>query len=145
MADLSAFATKDNADEGVVIPVKLEGRKLPIAVKVYGGDSDVVQEYENAKLRKFGFGKKDKDGLDDDDVTELLTSIEGALIRIGGVWTYDWDKKDVTDEPIVLNGKTIGCDKKSYTYLLEKIPALKEWVIKTSNERSNFLSEGKEN
>ena len=29
MADLSAFATKKEADEGVILPVKIKGKKLP--------------------------------------------------------------------------------------------------------------------
>ena len=52
MADLSAFATKDNADEGVIFPVKIDGTKLPIALKIFGSDSDGVKDYERAKMYK---------------------------------------------------------------------------------------------
>ena len=50
MADLSAFATKDNADDGVVLPVKIDGTKIPLALTIYGSDSDVVRDFERAKI-----------------------------------------------------------------------------------------------
>lgn len=146
MADLSAFATKDNADEGVVIPVKIDGTKIPLALKIYGSDSDVVKDYERQKIRKLGLGKKGKKDLDEDDIEELLENQdEGVIIRICGIYSYDWKKEAVTDEDTVLFGKKLGCDKASYKYLVEKMPAIKDWVMEQSNDRSNFLSEGKKN
>ena len=55
MADLSAFATKDYADEGVIFPVKIKGMKLPIAIKVYGSDSDAVKMYERKLMKNIDF------------------------------------------------------------------------------------------
>ena len=147
MADLSAFATKNNADEGVVIPVKLDGTKIPLALKIYGSDSDIVVDYERNKIRKLGIGKKGKKELDEDDIEELLENQdEAVVIRIGGLWTYDWKKKAVVqNEPVELFGKTLGCDEGSYKYLVEKMPAIKDWIMAQSNDRSNFLSDGKKN
>ena len=145
MADLSAFATKDNAEEGVILPVKIDGMKLPIALKIYGSDSDVVRQYEREKLRKLGIGKNGKNEIDEDEFEELLESDEGVIVRIGGIYAYDWKKKTTIEEPTVLNGKTLGCDKKSYEYLIENLPALKDWVMERSNDRSYFLSAGKKN
>ena len=146
MADLSAFATKELADEGVIVPVKIDGMKLPMAVKIYGSDSDVVKDYERQKIRKLGLGKKGKKELDEEDIDELLDNQdEAVVIRIGGIWTYDWKKKTTTDEPLVLFEKTLGCDKASYEYLCEKRPAIKDWVMEKSNDRANFLSQGKKN
>lgn len=146
MADLSCFNTKDNADEGVIIPVKLDGQKLPLALKIYGSDSDVVKEYEKQKIRKLGLGKKGKKELDEDDIEELLDNQEEAvIIRIGGIYDYDWKKKAVTEEDTIIDGKVLKNDKESYALLIDKIPALKDWVMKESNERGNFLSEGKKN
>jgi len=148
MADLSAFATKDNADEGVVIPVKIDGTKLPIALKIFGSDSDVVKDYERAKLRKIKIGKDGKTTIDEDVFEELLDSQdEAVLVRIGGLWSYDW-KKECVDEsdPVKLGEKvTLGCDKKSYKLLIEKLPAIKDWVMEKSSDRTNFLSAGKKN
>ena len=146
MADLSCFNTKDNADEGVIIPVKIDGQKLPLALKIYGSDSDVVQEYEKQKIRKLGLGKKGKNEISEDDIDELLEHQDDAvIIRIGGIYDYDWKKKTVTNEDTVIDGKVLKNDKESYALLIDKIPALKDWVMKESNERGNFLSEGKKN
>lgn len=146
MADLSAFATKDNADEGVVIPVRLNGTKIPLALRIYGSDSDIVIDYERSKIRKLGIGRKGKTDLNDDDIEELLENQdEAVVIRIGGIYAYDWKKKAVVDEPIELFGETLKCDKKSYAYLVEKMPAIKDWIMEQSNDRSNFLSAGKKN
>ena len=147
MADLSAFATKEMADEGVIIPVKLGGNKLPLAIKVYGSDSDVVKQYERAKIRKLGIGKKNKKELDEDDIEELLDDQdEAVLVRIGGIYSYDWKKKTVVEnDPVILFGKTLGNDHSSYAYLAEKMPAIKEWILEHSNDRENFLSAGKKN
>ena len=145
MADLSAFATKDNADEGVVIPVKIDGMKLPIALKIYGDDSDVVKDYERAKIRKLKIGMNGKTDIDEEDIDELLESQdEAVLIRIGGLWSYDW-KKEAVDEsdPVKLGVHTLGCDKKSYKLLIANLPAIKDWVMEKSKDRTNFLSAGK--
>lgn len=146
MADLTAFATKDNADEGVVLPVRLNGTKIPLALRIYGSDSDTVIEYERSKIRKLGIGRKGKKDLDDDDIEELLENQdEAVVIRIGGIYSYDWKKKTTIDEPVILFGQTLKCDKESYAYLVEKMPAIKDWVMEQSNDRSNFLSAGKKN
>lgn len=145
MADLSAFATKDNADEGVIFPVKIDGMKLPIALKIYGDDSDVVKQYDRNRLRKMEFGKDGK--LDKEVMEELLDSAdESILIRIGGLWSYDWKKEQVDEkDPVILNGQTLGCDKKSYKLLIENLPAIKDFVTEKAKDRVNFLSEGKKN
>ena len=146
MADLSCFNTKDNADEGVIIPVKIDGQKLPLALKIYGSDSDVVRDYEKQKIRKLGLGKKGKKEIDEDDIEELLENQdEAVIIRIGGIYDYDWKKKQTTNEDTIIDGKVLKNDKESYSLLIDKIPALKDWVMKESSERGNFLSEGKKN
>ena len=149
MADLSAFATKDSADEGVILPVRINGLKLPIAIKVYGSDSDVVKEFDRAKVRKLmkTAKKNNNKGFDDDEIDEMLDDQdEGVILRIGGVYAYDWKKKKVVEgEETKIDGRVIGNDHASYEYLLEKIPALKEWIKENSDDRDNFLSVGKKN
>lgn len=146
MADLSCFATKDNAEEGVVLPVKIDGIKFPMAIRIYGSDSDVVKEYERERIRKLAKKKSKNKDIDEDDIDEILEDKTSVIIRIGGVYTYDWKKKKVVEnEPIELFGKVIGNDEESYAYLLEKIPALEDWIVSNSNERGNFLSVGKKN
>lgn len=144
--DLKSFATKENADNGIWFPVKVEGQKLPIALKLYGSDSDVVKKFDRDRLRKIGVTKSGETKLDDDTLDELIDSQEESyLIRICGISSYDWKKQALTDEPITWGDKTLGNDKKSYSILLENIPAIKDFITEKSNERSNFLSERKKN
>ena len=141
MADLSAFATKDKADEGVILPVKIKGTKVPLAIKVYGSDSDVVIEHDKQKLRKLGIGRKGKTELNEDDLEELFDKQdEDYVIRIGGIYSYDWKKgKVVENDPVELFGKVLTNDAESYRFLLEKMPSLKEWIKEQSDDRDNFL------
>ena len=146
MADLSAFATKDNADEGVVLPVVIKGKQFPIAIKLFGSDSDVVKEYERKAIRKLNIGKNGKSEINDDAFEELLNSKEGVLVRIGGLWSYNWEEEKVDEsDPVTLGDIVLGCDKISYKLLIEKVPAIKDWIMDNSNDRNNFLSVGKKN
>ena len=82
----------------------------------------------------------------DDDIAELLDSNESVVIRMGGVYSYDWDKGEVIEnEPITLNNRTIKCDKASYNYLLDQIEDLSDWVMKKSNSKTDFLASGTKN
>lgn len=145
MADLSCYATKEKADEGIWCPVRIDGDKIPLAVKVYGSDSDTVKDYERAKIRKIGKNMKGNK-IDEDAIDEMLDSQDtDVLIRIAEISSYDWKKKENTDEAIILNGRTVENDKKSYAFLLENFPALKDFILEKSNERANFLSNGKKN
>ena len=141
MADLSAFATKDKEDEGVILPVKIDGKKIPLALKIYGSNSDVVHEYETKKIRKLGFGKNGKAELSEEDIDELLEEKnEPIVIRIGGIYAYDWKKGEVVEnEPVVLFGRTLKNDKASYEYLVDKMPSLVSWIKKNSDDDNNFL------
>ena len=138
--DLSSYATKKNADEGKWFPVKLDGVKVPLALLLYGSDSDIVQNYEKQRVRKLGVMASNKKEVDEDTVGELLDSKdEGLIIRVGAVSTYDWKAEKNTDEKIELDGREIGNDKKSIAFLLEHFPALKDFISEKSNKRINFL------
>ena len=146
MADLSAFATKDNADEGVVLPVVIQGKKFPLAIKLFGSDADVVKDYERQAIRKLNIGKNGKTEINNEAFEELLDSNEGVLVRIGGIWSYDWDEEKIDEnDPVKLGEQVLECDRKSYKLLIEKVPAVKEWILENSNNRNNFLSAGKKN
>ena len=147
MADLTAFATKDKADEGVILPVKIDGVKVPMAIQIFGNDSDVVKEYDRKKIRKIMKTKKGNKSFDEDDIEELLDEQdEAVIVRMGDIFTYDWDKEEIVkNEPVELNGQVIGNDHSSKAYLCEKFPAVKDWVMENAKDRSNFLSVGKEN
>lgn len=146
MADLTSFATQEKADEGVWFPVKLYGQKIPLALLIYGDDSDVVAKYTRDRLRKMKIGRDGNAKLGEDEIDELLDSADdNVVIRIGGISSYDWKKGARTDEPVTLEGRTLGNDTKSYRFLVEKIPAVKQFVTEKSGERTNFLSERKKN
>lgn len=141
MADLSCFATKDTSDEGKWFPVKIGGTKYPMAIKIYGDDSDVVQDFDRDRIRKLGkSGITSGKEVDDEVIDELYDSKDdGVLVRIGAVSSYDWKKKINIDEPLTIGEVEIGNDKKSFAFLIEKIPALKGFITEKS-KRSNFLS-----
>lgn len=142
--DLSNFATKEKSEEGVIVPVKIKGTKLPIAIQIFGSDSDVVKAFERNRIRKLGLGKK-KD-LDDDTIEELLeTQDEGVLVRMGEMYSYDWEKMDITDEPLTFGEIVLKNDRKSKLLVIENIPDIKDFVTEYSNERANFLAVGKKN
>lgn len=143
--NIGNLVTQDNANEGVWFQVILYGRKQNFDIKIIGADSDTVQEYQREQARKmkstFKGGKSSIDDIDDDTFEELLDSTDdNVLIRINGLRTHNKH-----DEPLTIDNVTLGNDKKSYSLILEKIPALKEFVLKKSNERLNFLSDGKKN
>lgn len=140
MADLSEFATKDNADEGKWFPVKVCGKKLPVALLIYGDDSDKVREYTKKKLRKLKIGKNGNADIDEDTLEELMDSNENITCRIGGIVAWDWKKdKSVPDEKVELFGRELKNDVQSFNYLVDKLPAIKEFVLEKSNDRTNFL------
>ena len=145
MADLSSFANKQKSDEGVIFPVSLNGVKLPIAIKVYGNNSDVVKQYTNERLRKLRISQNGVD-FDEEALTEMLDSNDSVTVRMGGVYAYDWDKGEVIEnEAVTLNNRTIKNDKASYNYLLDQIEDLGDWVIKKSKSKSDFLANGIKN
>lgn len=131
------YATKNKADDGVLFPVKIKGTKVPMAIRIYGSDSDVVKDYERQRIRKIGLKGKE---IDEETIDELLeTQDDGVIVRIAEIVSYDWKKKSISNEELVLNGREITNDKASYEFLLENFPALKDFILDKSNGRDNFL------
>lgn len=138
--DIENLVTQDNANEGVWFQAILYGKKQNFDVKIIGADSDTVQQYQKEQARKmkstFKNGKSSIDDIDDETFEELLDSTDdNIVIRMNGLRTHNKH-----EEPLTIGDVTLENDKKSYTLILEKIPALKEFVLKKSNERLNFLS-----
>lgn len=142
--NIGNLVTQDNANEGVWFQAVLYGKKQPFDIKIIGADSDTVQQYQREQLRKVKStmkGGKDINDIDDDTFEELMDSSDDNIInRINGLRTHG-----KVDEPLTLDDVTLRNDKESYALLIEKIPAIKEFVLKKSNERLNFLSVGKKN
>lgn len=138
--NIENLVTQDNANEGVWFQAVLYGRKQNFDVKIIGADSDTVQQYQREQARKMKTtlksGKSSIEELDDETFDELLDSTDdNIVIRMNGLRTHNKH-----EEPLTIGDVTLGNDKKSYSLILEKIPALKEFVLKKSNERLNFLS-----
>lgn len=143
--DIGNLATKDNADEGVWFQLVLYGKKQNLDVKIIGADSDVVQQFQREQIRKmkstFKNGNASIEDIDDETFDELVDSNdENVLIRMNGLRVHN-----KPEEPIELNGVVLGNDRKSYALAIEKIPAMKKFVLDKSNERLGFLSAGKKN
>jgi hypothetical protein len=139
--DLSSLSTQDNAEAGVWKELSLPyAKKTGVELKILGADSDAVQKYNREQLKKIRLVAKDSDKIDDDALDAVVdTADEGVLVRIGGI------RSKAPDDPVVLFDRTLGCDKESYQFLIGKIPAVKDFVLKVSGDRSNFLSEQKKN
>jgi hypothetical protein len=140
--DISELATQENAEAGVWTRVELYGRKQAFELNILGDDSDTVQKYIKAQMKKLRFNNG-KVALDDeiiDDVFEPRT--EGVLVRIAGIRGLQLDRKRreiLGYEPVILEGRELKNDKESYQFLVERIPAIKEFVLKISGDRTNFL------
>lgn len=146
--ELLNLCTQENANEGKWFQLVLYGQKQEIDIKIYGEDSDVVQDFQRMKLRKMKSALKNGNetiaSLDNDTLDEFLDSADDdVVIRIAGLRVHS--KNGEKEEPITLNGVELKNDKKSYEILIKSIPAIKEFVLKKSKERTNFLSEKKKN
>jgi hypothetical protein len=85
-----------------------------------------------------------KTELDDEALDAVLDSGDGnVLVRIAGIRGLQFDgkhKEIIGYEPVTLGGKELKNDEGSYRLLIEKIPAIKDFVLKVSGDRTNFLS-----
>jgi hypothetical protein len=149
--ELGQFVTQDLAEEGVWTPVILYGKPADFDLLILGSDSDAVQQHSRQAMKKLKKVVKksandDKDEFDDEAVDELTESNdESVLIRIAGIRGWNVERKGSkeisrTTEPVTLGGVELKNDRKSYELLLKKIPAIKEFVSKVSETRTNFLS-----
>jgi hypothetical protein len=102
----------------------------------------MVQKYIRTQMKKLRH--KAGEELDDETVDAVLESNSDViLVRLAGIRGLQFDEKRkeiVGYEPVVLEGKELKDDKESYRFLVEKIPAIKDFVLKISGERTNFLS-----
>jgi hypothetical protein len=149
--DLSQFATKDNADAGVWTPVTLYGKPADFDLLILGDDSDAVQQQGRKAMKKLkNIASREKDNLSkeysDNAVDEMADSgDEAVLARIAGIRGWKVGRKGAKEisresEPVTMNGTELKNNRDSYKLLISKIPAVKEFVLKVSRDRTNFLS-----
>jgi len=154
--DITQFNTKDKSNEGQWVSISLYGKEADFDLLILGDDSDVVQKFERKASRKLTSligrainakedSKTSADEADDDSYDE------GVITRIKGIrgWDIKRDKdgKEVSrkEEAVVLCGKTLGNDVESFRFLITKIPAIREIVMKYARDRNNFLSQPSRN
>jgi hypothetical protein len=145
--DLTEYATQENAEAGIWSRVELYGKKADFELRILGIDSDAVQKFNRAQMKKIRLNTG-KAELDDETLDSVLESNDkGVIIRIAGIRGLQFDKKHkeiLGYEPVTLEGKELKDDKQSYQFLIEKIPAVKDFVLKVSGDRVNF-TQGKKN
>jgi hypothetical protein len=150
--DISDLVTQDNAEEGIWARVEIHKKQQDFELKILGGDSDAVQKFNRAQMKKIRLNA-DKQELSDEAADNILgLNDEAVLVRMAGIRSLHFDKKnkEILEYGTVViksNGveKELEDDKESYRFLIEKIPAIKEFVLKISGERTNFLPQGKKN
>jgi hypothetical protein len=141
--DISSLVTQDNAETGVWTRVELYGSQQDFELNILGNDSDAVQKFSRTQVKKMrkNAGKSE---VDDEAVDAVLgLGDEGVLVRIAGIRGLQFDKthKEVLGyEAVTLEGKELKNNKESFKLLVGKIPAIKDFVLKFSRDRTNFLS-----
>jgi hypothetical protein len=149
--ELDNLVTQDLANEGVWTPIVLYGKPRDFDLLILGDDSDKVQQYNRKALKKLkSVIKRTKenndDEFDDDAADELAESgDEGVLARIAGIRGWKVERKGSKEisrqsEPVTLCGIEFKNSPESYKLLIEKVPALKDFVLKVARDRTNFLS-----
>lgn len=138
--DISCLATKDKANEGVWFRVKLYGEEQPFEVKVLGDDADAVIKFNREKSRNKlnNIKVEDINNYQSEVAKSFLeefmdNSDENALVRLAGIRSLD-------KEPLMLGDIELKCDEASYKLVIDKIPAIKDFILAKSRERSNFFS-----
>jgi hypothetical protein len=141
--DITSLVTRENAEAGVWTRVELYGRKQDFEINIRGGDSDAVQKHARAQMKKLRLNAG-KSELDDEAIDNALElNDEGVLVRIAGIRGLQFDKKHkeiLGYEPVILEDRELKNDEASYRFLIERIPAIKDFVLKISGDRTNFLS-----
>jgi hypothetical protein len=151
--DITQFNTKDKANEGLWVPISLYGKEADFDLLILGDDSDTVQKFERAATKKLtniigkaiNIGKQEnpvnnKSDEDDDQYDD------GVIARINGIrgWKVKREDGKVVSkdaDPVVLCDKKLGNDVESYRFLITKIPAIKEIVLRYARDRNNFLAQ----
>jgi PAS domain-containing protein len=146
--DITGLVTQKNAEAGIWARVELYGRKQDFELCILGNDSDAVQKFNRVQMKKIRLNAKELELNDEAVDTVLDSSDDGVLVRVAGIRGLQFDKKHkefLGYEPVILEGEELKDDKESYQILIEKIPAIKDFVLKFSGNRANFLAERKKN
>ena len=144
--DISNLVTQNLAEEGKWFRVELYGQEQDFWAKIKGADSDAVQQFKREQFKKLNKLKRNKNNeFEEDALDEFLdNNLEDVVVRLCGLASDVKGSPDET-EPLVMKGIQLKSDTRSYKIICEKIPEFKEWVLKKSNERLDFLPPMKKN
>jgi hypothetical protein len=144
------LATKENSENGQWFRFSAFGKDWPFDLKILGADSDAVQKYNRQRLRSELYARIQAGKFDDmtDEDYEAFDDLsdESVLVRLVDIRGYQYapdDKKQRVRtgyEPVVLFGRELKADRKDFQYLIDQIPAVKDFVLEKSRRRENFLS-----
>lgn len=138
--DLTNLITTENANDGVWFQVELYGEKQDFDLRILGEDSDKVTNFTRKRLKKLQIDGE-RVSVKKNAIDELLESKDDTyVIRLNGIRTHSDNK-----EPVTIGEKVLTNNEESYRFLIEKIPAVKEFIMECSQERSNFLRKEKKN
>jgi hypothetical protein len=153
--DIANLSTKNTADSGKWFQVELYGRKCPFDLKILGSDSDAVQKYNRKRLRNELFTKIQTGKFQEISEAEYeeidSLSDEAVIVRLVDIRGYKYAPEDKKQripagyEPVELFDRAIKAKKEDFQYLIDQIPAIKDFVLEKSRQRENFLLERKEN
>ena len=149
--ELDNLVTQEKANSGEWFPAVLYGRPADFDLRILGDDSDTVQQYNRQAMKKLKgvMSKSSKSGevdLDDEAIDEIADSGDDAVVaRIAGIRGWKAERRGSKimsrePEPVTLNGVELKNDAESYRLLIQKIPAVKDFVLKIARDRTNFLS-----
>jgi hypothetical protein len=156
MVNITHLVTQDNAESGVWAQVEIRGQKLDFELKILGDDSNAVQKLMRTRVKKMRHNSEKE--LNDETIDFALGfGSDGIVVRMAGIrgLQFDEEHKEILEYVPVLieyedkktkekKEKELKDDEESYLFLIEKIPDIKDFVLKFSKDRTNFLS-GKPN
>lgn len=141
--EIGNLTTRERSNEGKWFVAELYGSRQPFAVNILGSDSDRVQLYEREQFKRLQKDRKSENDVSDKLIDELLAgSEESVIVRMNGLRSVRLGKGDdfeLLDEPLTMKGEALGDDEASYRRLITEIPAVKDFILKKSRERANFL------
>jgi hypothetical protein len=136
------LVTQERAESGEWFRVNIYNKNQDFELRIRGSDSDAVQKFTRDQMKKIRINSN-KPELSDEAIDNMLElNDEDVLIRIAGIRGLQFDKKhkEITGyEPVVLEDTELKDDTESYRLLIEKIPAIRDFVFKISRDRTNFL------
>lgn len=137
--DLKKLDSVTKSEQGVWIPIRLDGEKTGIEIKIMGIDSKAFKSKSNS-IRKYVQAKEKKNETADVEV------MNEKMIELLANITVDW--RDTSDEGIeiganesglIINGEVMKYNIENAITVYTGFPFIADQVASASADRSNFL------